>query len=464
MSRISDPGQIDLTKYKYIIVGSGPAGGTLAKRLTEKGQSCLILETGEASYNQDIQSAYTSMECYGHYGNNHWARHWVRAYGGTSMIWGGWCAPLDARDFRHWPIELSDLAAHYDIAAEILERDPIINTYREPHIAGFDYKPFSNAFGGTNFGALNAAFLEANAETDVALGATLSRMVTNEARTRITAIEISALNGTKTRFTLSDQQTLILGAGAIGNAQLMLTPTDNSDVGVGNEADMVGRCLMEHPHLLRVARFIGRRGFEPALPPDPFGEYIPALIPTDDIYEQTGGLGFTIDFTETDRNYEDPIERHFMSRFAGDLAIYDMSVRAEMRPEHHNRVERTYGEDPAGLPRVKTMCAVSSEDLIIYRDILETLGRTLAETDQGRLLISNETLFKDITGGGHIMGTTRMGEDPASSVVDANCKVHNYANLYVAGSSVFSSGGASNPTLTLVALASRLTDHLTGDA
>jgi choline dehydrogenase-like flavoprotein len=58
------------------------------------------------------------------------------------------------------------------------------------------------------------------------------------------------------------------------------------------------------------------------------------------------------------------------------------------------------------------------------------------------------------------MGTTRMADSPEQGVVDANCRVHGVANLYIAGSSVFTTSGASNPTLTLVALALRLTDHL----
>ena len=60
----------------------------------------------------------------------------------------------------------------------------------------------------------------------------------------------------------------------------------------------------------------------------------------------------------------------------------------------------------------------------------------------------------------HHMGTTRMGNDLASSVVDRNCQVHGIDNLYVAGSSVFSTGGSANPTLSIVALALRLADHL----
>ncbi|HEX5451187.1 MAG TPA: GMC family oxidoreductase, partial [Candidatus Limnocylindrales bacterium] len=63
----------------------------------------------------------------------------------------------------------------------------------------------------------------------------------------------------------------------------------------------------------------------------------------------------------------------------------------------------------------------------------------------------------------HHMGTTRMADDPADGVVDRDLKVHGTDNLYVAGSSVFPTGiGYSNPTLTILALALRLADHLGG--
>jgi len=62
--------------------------------------------------------------------------------------------------------------------------------------------------------------------------------------------------------------------------------------------------------------------------------------------------------------------------------------------------------------------------------------------------------------GFHHMCTTRMADDPAEGVVDADCRVHGVDNLWVAGSSVFATGGVATPTFTLVALAIRLADHL----
>ena len=67
---------------------------------------------------------------------------------------------------------------------------------------------------------------------------------------------------------------------------------------------------------------------------------------------------------------------------------------------------------------------------------------------------------KDMYGDEHNIGTTRMHRDATLGVVDENCRVHSVTNLYVAGSSVFPTSGAFNPTLTIVALALRLADHI----
>jgi choline dehydrogenase-like flavoprotein len=62
----------------------------------------------------------------------------------------------------------------------------------------------------------------------------------------------------------------------------------------------------------------------------------------------------------------------------------------------------------------------------------------------------------------HHLGTTRMHRDPRRGVVDPDGRVHGTANVFVVGSSVFPTGGYANPTLTVVALALRLADHLAG--
>jgi choline dehydrogenase-like flavoprotein len=63
----------------------------------------------------------------------------------------------------------------------------------------------------------------------------------------------------------------------------------------------------------------------------------------------------------------------------------------------------------------------------------------------------------------HQMGTTRMGTDPDESVVDPGLRTHDLANLWLVGSSVFPTGGAMNPTLTIAALALRAADRIDAD-
>jgi choline dehydrogenase-like flavoprotein len=75
-------------------------------------------------------------------------------------------------------------------------------------------------------------------------------------------------------------------------------------------------------------------------------------------------------------------------------------------------------------------------------------------------IIRHEEWSKNMDWGNHHLGTTRMHADPKKGVADADGQVHGVANLYVAGSSLFPTYGASNPTLNLVALTLRLADHL----
>jgi choline dehydrogenase-like flavoprotein len=75
-----------------------------------------------------------------------------------------------------------------------------------------------------------------------------------------------------------------------------------------------------------------------------------------------------------------------------------------------------------------------------------------------------ESWTAHISDAAHHSGTTRIAATAADGVVDENCRVHGVANLFVAGSSVFPTSGAANPTLGAVALALRLADHLKNGA
>ncbi len=464
MAQISSLSALDASKYDILIVGSGPAGCSLADRLSAKGVSCLIIETGLAEYDQDIQTAYTAMDTRGHFGDQHWAQHWIRAFGGTSMVWGGWCAPLDEQDFEAWPITLSDLRPYYDVAADILKLDRVINSYEAAYLPGFRFKPFRTVYGAMRFGEEYQSYLTQTGPVDVLLGVTVSDLQPNEGRDRVSGLSLHQSDGTRREITLREGQRLVLAAGGMGNAQLLLNPAPGTETGVGNETDQVGRYLMEHPHYINTAALVGCRRLMPPEPPANFGDYVPNILADRAMHAKTGKLSVAMELVEREINPADRVERYLSDKYDGDFVTYNINIRSEMPASADNRVTLAPSRDPAGLPLLKTMCMAGSDTVRPIFDILEELGKTVLTRNEGRVFIHNDTLVSNPSGGGHTMGTTAMGDDARISVVNRDCRVHRYSNLYVAGSSVFTSGGSANPTLTIIALAARLADHLTGAA
>jgi choline dehydrogenase-like flavoprotein len=128
-----------------------------------------------------------------------------------------------------------------------------------------------------------------------------------------------------------------------------------------------------------------------------------------------------------------------------------------------NRITLTDEVDALGMPKSQVHWSVSPEEERTYRRGVELVVEALDQQAPG--LKDRKMEYPDpwpdtIEGCWHHMGTTRMNNDPNKGVVDSDCKVHDVDNLYVAGSSVFPTGGAGSPTLTIVALAFRLSDHL----
>jgi choline dehydrogenase-like flavoprotein len=139
-------------------------------------------------------------------------------------------------------------------------------------------------------------------------------------------------------------------------------------------------------------------------------------------------------------------------------------ARLAPAPNADSRITLSGEIDALGVPRPRLHWELSRTDRESTIRTLEILGAEIGRAGFGRLrLLLDETGSdwpSDTAGGYHLMGTTRMHADPRRGVVDADCRVHGFDNLYVAGSSVFTYGGSGTPTLTVVALALRLADHL----
>jgi choline dehydrogenase-like flavoprotein len=124
-------------------------------------------------------------------------------------------------------------------------------------------------------------------------------------------------------------------------------------------------------------------------------------------------------------------------------------------------------KDELGVPRADLNWQLSHIDKKTVFAINKLIAEQVGLAGIGRVKLKDwlaDDNIKDLpdytSGGWHHMGTTRMSSDPKTGVVDANCKVHSIGNLYVAGSSCYATGGAVNPTLTVVAISLRLADHL----
>jgi choline dehydrogenase-like flavoprotein len=123
--------------------------------------------------------------------------------------------------------------------------------------------------------------------------------------------------------------------------------------------------------------------------------------------------------------------------------------------------------DRHGMPRAELHWRLSDFDRRTIMGSATLFAEEVLRRGYGRVRLDPWVLGRsgfpandDEIKGNHHMGGTRMNRDPRRGVVDVDLRVHGLSNLYVAGSSVFPSGGAANPTLTIVQLALRLADHL----
>jgi choline dehydrogenase-like flavoprotein len=307
----------------------------------------------------------------------------------------------------------------------------------------------------------------------------------------------------------------VLACGGIENPRMLLAANDVQRPGIGNGRDLVGRFFMEHQHAraglvrtgepFRLWDAFRKRRIGAGQPP-----VAPMLLPAPPLQARRGILNTALTFKlqrdpalglllndriyrrlkhqlPPDRSrrrlwhaYRDvrgalqrsvkPLLERVRSR-TGLRDLYVM-VRAEQAPNPESRVTLSPERDALGVPKAALRWQLSRQDKDTVAVLTETLDAELSRLGIGSVLPSewlvadddawplDPTVSKHPIAGYHHMGTTRMSDDPSRGVVDAHCRVHGYANLYVAGSSVFPTGGWANPTLTIIALAYRLADEL----
>ncbi len=504
------------------IVGAGPAAITLALELTGRGLRVLLVESG--AIEPQIRRKYLDIgSSVGHpYYNLMFTR--ARAFGGTSSRWHmhthgdeGWMArPLDPIDFESrpglpwsgWPIAYRDLEPYYRRAHSISDLGPDTFAADDWERPGMQRLPLRGShFETTILQRGMAKFSRFRDEFAIMPDVTVlhhATVVDIVSAGEPPAVErVVAATTADRRFEVT-ARTFVLAAGGIENPRLLLASVGQQPDGLGNGNDLVGRFFMEH--------LAGRIGYvrpadrglvssgglydshpegsifiQAALMPRP--EVLRAerllnvaffLVPRTEAFVSEGVRSLKALITST---YRRPIAgnaaRHVRNVLAdaGSVArtiafrfgpetqpdtVLAVRAQAEQAPHRESRIRLGRARDRYGVPRPVLAWKVSDSDIDSIRRAQRILDVDLRASGLGHLerMLGDEDPPVVFEGDHHHMGTTKMAADPRDGVVDVDCRVHGVRNLYVAGASVFPTGGWMNPTLTVVALAVRLADQL----
>ena len=297
------------------------------------------------------------------------------------------------------------------------------------------------------------------------LGANVVDLETPESPQHVRAVKVVCLAGKSFRVAA---RAFILATGGIENARLLLLSDRVHSAGLGNGNDLVGRYFMEHIYLDAAAEIRAPRGaisdFYTA------GHWVEGR-------RLRGILGLTPEVRRREQltNYCGVIveDSSLLARLRNTIAdirakpaprTYFVKNVMEQVPNSESRVTLGQDRDRLGCRRTVLRWRLSAIDKSTAHRAHAILSEELTQSDVGHMTSSMgreaDPWPTSVRGARHHMGTTRMHVDPRRGVVDADCRVHGIANLYVAGSSVFPTSGAANPTFTIVALALRLARHL----
>ena len=484
-------------RAQVCIVGGGAAGISLARQLGRAGRSVLLLEGGGLAYSQVSQSLYDG-EAEGavldeH--ENYMISSRQRYFGGSSNHWNGWCRPLDAVDFAErpwvphsgWPIDRAVLDPYYDRAAKLVRISPFGYAPSERIRSESDFllppdsgvvTSFFHISRPTRFGHDYREDLTASERVTVVLDANVVHIGTGEDGRNVDRVEFVSLD--ERRHTVS-ADAYVLSAGGIENTRLLLAASDIPD-GLGNRGGQLGLMFTDHPmvnlgYLVVPGRRLRLRNLEPQPHRRPPHQVI-AVLRLSDATQEAHELLNGIFVLRTARPRAASDLSGAVKDVAADVALlgpdtpdevdpqstYFGNVRfaSEHAPSPESRITLLPARDRYGMRKLDLDWKVGETEVRSVKRSSELLARALGRHLRGRMLLrlDPEDPWGHAHSSNHHMGSTRMHSDPLRGVVDPDCRVHGLDNLYVAGSSVFPTSGASNPTLTLLALTLRLGDHL----
>jgi choline dehydrogenase-like flavoprotein/predicted dehydrogenase len=509
------------------IVGSGPAGMSIASEFARTNTRVLVLESGGLSDEPDTQVLY-EIENIGAQRSVNQDQLRRRILGGSSHIWTGRCAPFDALDFERrpwvphsgWPLKRAELEPYLARAGNKLglgphrydetlwedfrvdrPRPPLDERFLRQMFWQFSKSPYNRT--AMHFGR---DLVDAEApNVEILLHANVVRINVANDSTRFDSVDVSTVGGRQARVR---SKALALCCGGIENARLLLASRHQLPSGVGNQHDLVGRYLMDHTNGA-IGHFDVRDADDVR---SRFGHYwldddqgrhvfLHGLALSADVQQSEGLLNCHAYIEELDGADDDPwaaLRRLYSSVRARKIVGSDARIalthseqllrglyrrqfkhrpqlapmkRIELNcileqvPDPESRVTLSHRCDALGMPLSKINWKINDAE----RRAVKRMGQLIygefkrlgLPVPLGIVAMENEEdWITRCVEKAHPAGTTRMSDNPNEGVVDANCKVHSISGLYIAGSSVFPTSGAANPTLMIVAMALRLADHL----
>jgi choline dehydrogenase-like flavoprotein len=527
------------------IIGAGAAGISLAMEMAGSAIEVLLLESGGMRSEKHTQALYRG-EVADERLHSPPDRYRQRRFGGTTTIWGGRCMPFDSIDFEArdympnsgWPIDREALMPFYPKANRICEAGDFAYSTGDaftrslpPMIEGFPATNFTTdtleRFScPTNFAERYGYKLRAAPNVRVLLHANVTALKLNSAGNRVSAITARALKG---RTTTVRAGHVILAAGGLEVARLLLASRDVQKEGIGNQHDAVGRYYMCHlagtvgrlsidkplgsvwngydisdegiycrrrialkataQRQFRLGNFIARL-HHPRITDPAHGSAVLSLlylakyaIPYEYRKRLHGEerMGAATWFKHVRNVAGDPFDavafawhmlrdRKLADRKFPSIIIrpkknlYSLDFHAEQQPTSASRITADGEADALGMPRIRVDWRYTSVDVETVKRSMELLAQEFSKGGLGSLVYEETALEFEMTRygayGGHHIGTARMGNDPRTSVVDANCRVHGVENLHVASAAVFPTSSQANPTLTVVALSLRLAERV----
>ncbi len=512
-SRALDDGT--LVDSEICIIGAGAAGITLARELANQPFRVVLIESGGFDPDDETNSLLQAVNSGRDYPILHHSRE--RYFGGATNPWGGHCAPMAPLNFEQrpwipysgWPISRQDLEPYYVRAHEVMRLGPFdYDAERTATALGMNLFPFDpsrvqtvmSRFNALRFGPHYQRELDIAKNLTVYLWGNVVNINRHPTNPYVTDASVRTLSGRN--FTVRARY-FVLALGGIENARMLLLSRDVEAAGLGNGNDLVGRFFMEH--ISYRSGIIIPAGTEPllkfyegehplgditvqghiALPDELLRElqipFFRAYLHIRDrsfLNTDAGQSAYVLQKSAKRLDWPENLGSHLRNVLSGldDVvayftgqeerfpSVYVLANDVEQIPNPDSRIGLARRRDAFGLNQATVHWQLSDLDKIGIQKAQQVIATEVGRTGFGRMRIEmpgeEDVLLEGASGGAHHMGTTRMHDDLRRGVVDADCRIHELSNVYVAGSSVFPTVGYINPTLTIVAMAIRLGDHL----